>query len=636
MSEVLNIMNSKTKTIILLGKTGHGKSTFCNLLSDSFEFKVAAETDVNSCTKEIKKKEYDIKEENIKLVIIDTPGFSDSDGDDPNIIKDIKNYLLKKDLPRINSIIVIISIQEPKLDQSIQLFLGAMCQVFPLPKLWEHIILVWTHYYAGSENAKNNLKQKAANFQEKFMKLTETINRKYNISIQKIDKLKMIFNEYDENADEEIRKNNETSSKRNIKTIISWLKDMSPLYEDIVEEKDDEKIINKEVNGKNTYITKQKLKIRTYKDFSRDNIMLTEVISEYTIRKEESETDFELFNDKDGVKTYNKYKKYITYDSNGKIINNSKTNEVIDSYIEEEKQDTIPTKISDKITSFCVKKYILKKTKKNEKGDRINEKIIENYTEEWEDKEDIENNIDKDHLGTIKHKWKQILYRKKGNEKKEIDHRLLPNEEYEETYKKDEKPSEKNIEENGKKYNIKYYKIYKINSKDKSQKREYTNYEIIDEKNEIGLKEIFEAKLINKDAENEYYQNYKKIYKVDENGKETYIKEEKVGEVYPKKIKTITEYDIIGLSLEEIDNKRKEKSYPIQFKRVYYEKELNTENPLKNETGKTEEVSINIQHFTEEIDKENLEEFDKEFLIVEGIAIKDFEKEPKRNVVKKK
>jgi predicted GTPase len=128
-------MNSKTKTIILLGKTGHGKSTFCNLLSDSFEFKVAAETDVNSCTKEIKKKEYDIKEENIKLVIIDTPGFSDSDGDDPNIIKDIKNYLLKKDLPRINSIIVIISIQEPKLDQSIQLFLGAMCQVFPLPKL---------------------------------------------------------------------------------------------------------------------------------------------------------------------------------------------------------------------------------------------------------------------------------------------------------------------------------------------------------------------------------------------------------------------------------------------------------------------------------------------------------------------
>jgi len=468
------------------------------------------------------------------------------------------------------------------------------------------------------------------------MKLTETINRKYNISIQKIDKLKMIFNEYDENADEEIRKNNETSSKRNIKTIISWLKDMSPLYEDIVEEKDDEKIINKEVNGKNTYITKQKLKIRTYKDFSRDNIMLTEVISEYTIRKEESETDFELFNDKDGVKTYNKYKKYITYDSNGKIINNSKTNEVIDSYIEEEKQDTIPTKISDKITSFCVKKYILKKTKKNEKGDRINEKIIENYTEEWEDKEDIENNIDKDHLGTIKHKWKQILYRKKGNEKKEIDHRLLPNEEYEETYKKDEKPSEKNIEENGKKYNIKYYKIYKINSKDKSQKREYTNYEIIDEKNEIGLKEIFEAKLINKDAENEYYQNYKKIYKVDENGKETYIKEEKVGEVYPKKIKTITEYDIIGLSLEEIDNKRKEKSYPIQFKRVYYEKELNTENPLKNETGKTEEVSINIQHFTEEIDKENLEEFDKEFLIVEGIAIKDFEKEPKRNVVKKK
>lgn len=104
----------------------------------------------------------------------------------------------------------------------------------------------------------------------------------------------------------------------------------------------------------------------------------------------------------------------------------------------------------------------------------------------------------------------------------------------------------------------------------------------------------------------------------------------------PQQIEKKTDYDIIGLTDVEINNKRKEKSYPIQFKRVYYEKELNIQNPIRKETGKTEDVSINIKHFTEEIDKENLEEFDKEFLIVDGKVIEDFEKEPKRNVVIKK
>lgn len=140
--------------------------------------------------------------------------------------------------------------------------------------------------------------------------------------------------------------------------------------------------------------------------------MLTEVISEYTIRKEESETDFELSNDINGIKIYNKYKKYIIYDSEGKIIDNKKTDEVIDWYKEQKKKQTIKTDISNKITSFCIKKYTEKTKKNEEKVEKINEETIENYTEEWEDEEETEENFDKDHIGTIKHKFKQILYKK--------------------------------------------------------------------------------------------------------------------------------------------------------------------------------------------------------------------------------
>ena len=112
-----NISHSQPIASILMGKTGHGKSTFSNLLSGSEDFVVGNST--RSCTKEIKLKCFYNQENQVKVSIIDTPGLSDSDGDDKKIIDDIKNYLLKTDIPRINAILIVISIQEKRMDQSL-------------------------------------------------------------------------------------------------------------------------------------------------------------------------------------------------------------------------------------------------------------------------------------------------------------------------------------------------------------------------------------------------------------------------------------------------------------------------------------------------------------------------------------
>jgi len=72
-------------TAILLGKAGHGKSTFCNLLSDTKDFLVGRST--HSITSEIKYKDFINEKNNAKIRIIDTPGFSDSEGRDTTNIK---------------------------------------------------------------------------------------------------------------------------------------------------------------------------------------------------------------------------------------------------------------------------------------------------------------------------------------------------------------------------------------------------------------------------------------------------------------------------------------------------------------------------------------------------------------------
>ena len=98
--------NYKQMTAILMGKTGHGKSTLSNLLSNSNDFAIG--NDTRSCTKEIKLKYFVNQENKAKISIIDTPGLSDSDGDDNKIINDMKKYLIKSDVPRINAILIVI------------------------------------------------------------------------------------------------------------------------------------------------------------------------------------------------------------------------------------------------------------------------------------------------------------------------------------------------------------------------------------------------------------------------------------------------------------------------------------------------------------------------------------------------
>ena len=191
---------------------------------------------------------------------------------------------------------------------------------------------------------------------------------------------------------------------------------------------------------------------------------------------------------------------------------------------------------------------------------------------------------------------------------------------YKEIFEKDDELKVKIIEENGIQYRINYYDVIRIDSRDLN-KRNSTEYIIQESKNSINVYERNEKKEIKRIGNNIYIQNYKISYYIDRDGKENIIDTQKIGDEEEEEIKTIEIYEIEGLTKEEINFRKSNKQYPIEYTRIYYKEEINTKDKQKIRIDKTEHVIINIEHFSEVIKRNNsyiLEEYDKEIYIING------------------
>ena len=79
----------KDKIAVLLGKTGVGKSTFINCITEKRECIIGE--GYQSCTKKIK--HVDTLKDEFNFYFVDTPGLDDTEGDENNIkqLNEIKN-----------------------------------------------------------------------------------------------------------------------------------------------------------------------------------------------------------------------------------------------------------------------------------------------------------------------------------------------------------------------------------------------------------------------------------------------------------------------------------------------------------------------------------------------------------------
>lgn len=228
-------------SIIALGATGSGKSLFCKLFSGSETFiskksGMSVTTEINSITFKNEKKK-------VEIFLIDTPGSNDSRG----IEQEKKNLILTQkfisEQPRINCIILVMNMQNPRFTDSIQKAIKNICQCFPLPDFWNHVIIFWTHSkFDDDDDEKQQIEYTETEFKQLFILLSEEIENELHINkIQENQTLNMIYNEYNENSkNEKIKKKNYEKTQKNFEKIIDLVKDMKPLYEIVYppEEKD--------------------------------------------------------------------------------------------------------------------------------------------------------------------------------------------------------------------------------------------------------------------------------------------------------------------------------------------------------------------------------------------------------------
>ena len=188
---------------------------------------------------------------------------------------------------------------------------------------------------------------------------------------------------------------------------------------------------------------------------------------------------------------------------------------------------------------------------------------------------------------------KRIKYRKRQKKINKIDEIEITKEEEEEEELIDDCSLYQYIKE-------KYY-INGYLSEDKSSKKCI---------NIIPIKVYYKQKIININRLDETltFQNYKTYYKivkdVKSDYKEEYYKEEPDGNPRTEKIEYEYYNQLKGITQDEIEKKRQENSYPIEYVKIYYKKEINTiERNLF--IIKHEEIKIFLKHFSNVVSKNN-------------------------------
>ena len=146
------IKKAKENGFILIGKTGTGKTSLLNIIYGENIGKVGyeskSETSESTC--------YYIKEninsETIYYCIIDTPGLYDSRNiNKDEIHKNLTNELIAKEDIKIKGILFLSNFQNERFDYSEINTLLQYNAFFPLKKFWEHIVLIFTHYYGDPD-----------------------------------------------------------------------------------------------------------------------------------------------------------------------------------------------------------------------------------------------------------------------------------------------------------------------------------------------------------------------------------------------------------------------------------------------------------------------------------------------------
>ena len=176
-------------SFLLLGQTGVGKSTLIKILSGNESVKIGESK--KSETQDVQS--YNCTIEKFNFTLIDTPGYDDSNGNDPKNYAHIKN-VLSTGKYKIKGIFLLLSFQEARFGESHRKGLEKIVSLFPLDNFWDYITIVITKTFCDEEDDIEELKKKTLkDYKEIFDVLISAFYKAKNIKQIKFSSIKTVF-----------------------------------------------------------------------------------------------------------------------------------------------------------------------------------------------------------------------------------------------------------------------------------------------------------------------------------------------------------------------------------------------------------------------------------------------------------
>ena len=244
------IDEAKDKIVVLLGKTGVGKSSFINSITHKKNCKIGKNS--KSCTKELK--QVDLTFNGYNYYFVDTPGLDDGKGDEKNISKlgDLREY------PRICTFLICLKFDDLKLSNSLKRAIIIFMDIFPSMDFWSHVIIIRTWSIRGKkfEKYKNQYKGTFLEGIKKDPDLTKYMKEK-NIKLPE-NLLEFYVDSDEDDLDEE--------TLDEFKNILVEIRKKYPLYKEVKIE--DKEIVNEEKKEDLLFLHIVTYRYLTFTDFN--------------------------------------------------------------------------------------------------------------------------------------------------------------------------------------------------------------------------------------------------------------------------------------------------------------------------------------------------------------------------------
>ncbi|EMD46843.1 AIG1 family protein [Entamoeba histolytica HM-3:IMSS] len=232
----------KQTKLLMMGQTGHGKSSLGNFILKKNVFSVSANPD--SQTNETKGC-YGISDRS-DIFVIDTPGFNDSKGQESQreYMNQMVDYI-KKEGEGLKGIVVVLPFHEDKFSEVIQIMIRIIANTFPISGFWKHVCVVWTKCMCFYPQAvlEESIHIKQSYYNAKMM---DYIN-------QKTGSEHITFPMFFVDSNPCTGQDN-SRSENEIESLLNWARKLSPIdvnkvekrdivYESVILEEEDQEIV---------------------------------------------------------------------------------------------------------------------------------------------------------------------------------------------------------------------------------------------------------------------------------------------------------------------------------------------------------------------------------------------------------